>query len=162
MSNSPLLSSYFQGIKHYISHKEVLTDDMVALKIRELISLLLSQGIHHKLSNVQQLLNQLFVPSQPKLQAVVKAHLFTPLKVEELAFLCHMSESTFNRKFKQTFGTTVNKYFISKRLEKAEQLIKATDKSLTEIALDCGFEEISYFSRAFKQHFNMSPSHMRK
>ena len=98
------------------------------------------------------MINHLFVSKQPKLQEVVKAHLFTPLKVEELAFLCHMSESTFSP----------TKYFISKRLEKAEQLVRKTDKSFTEIALDCGFEEISYFSRVFKQHFDVSPSQMRK
>lgn len=96
------------------------------------------------------------------MQEAVKAHLFTPLKVEELAFLCHMSESTFSRKFKQVFGATPTKYFISRRLEKAEQLVRKTDKSFTEIALDCGFEEISYFSRVFKQHFDVSPSQMRK
>lgn len=47
-------------------------------------------------------------------------------------------------------------------LKKAEQLVRKTDKSFTEIALDCGFEEISYFSRVFKQHFDVSPSQMRK
>ena len=49
-----------------------------------------------------------------------------------------------------------------KRLEKAKSLITSSDKSLTEIALQCGYEESSYFSKSFKQFYGTSPSDFRK
>ncbi|KZN30592.1 hypothetical protein N480_06430 [Pseudoalteromonas luteoviolacea S2607] len=159
LSDSRLLASYFASIKGYISQSDLITETLVALKIQELIELIIASDSS---GTVLALLNQLFVPSQPVLQQVVKTHLYTPLKVEEMAFLCHMSPSTFNRKFKQVYGTSANKYLIKKRLEKAQQLLKLTDKSVTEIALECGFEELSYFSRIFKQHYQVAPSQLRK
>ncbi|KZN61243.1 helix-turn-helix domain-containing protein [Pseudoalteromonas luteoviolacea] len=159
LPDTTLLASYFASIKGYISQSDLITETLVALKIQELIELIIASDSS---GTVLALLNELFVPSQPVLQQVVKTHLYTPLKVEEMAFLCHMSASTFNRKFKQVYGTSANKYLIKKRLEKAQQLLKLTDKSVTEVALECGFEELSYFSRIFKQHYQVTPSQLRK
>ncbi|OCQ23663.1 hypothetical protein A7985_06895 [Pseudoalteromonas luteoviolacea] len=159
LPDSKLLSSYFTLLKAYILQSNLMTNKLVDLKVQELIELIISTD---RSGRVLALLNQLFIPSQPALQKVVNAHLYTPLKVDEMAFLCHMSASTFNRRFKQVYGTSANKYLIGKRLEKARQLIKLTDKSVTSIAIECGFEELSYFSRAFKQQYQVTPSQLRK
>ncbi|TQF70785.1 helix-turn-helix transcriptional regulator [Pseudoalteromonas luteoviolacea] len=154
-----LYASYFSTLKEYISYPELYNDSLAALKIRELTELMLATD---KSGAITELMSQLFVSNQSSIQQVVQAHLYTPLKSGELAFLCHMSESTFNRKFKQLYGTSVSKYFMKKRLEKAAQMIKVTELNLTAIALECGFEELSYFSRVFKQYYQCSPSQMRK
>ncbi|KID57540.1 hypothetical protein JF50_10150 [Pseudoalteromonas luteoviolacea] len=154
-----LLNGYFTLLKQYIAQPDGITDTLIALKIQELIELIIQVDVNGQFT---PLLSELFLPKQPKLQKVVQAHLYSPLKVEEMAFLCHMSTSTFNRKFKQVYGTSANKYLVLKRLEKAEQLINTTNERVTDIALECGFEELSYFSRAFKKHFNITPSELRK
>ncbi|KZN49848.1 helix-turn-helix domain-containing protein [Pseudoalteromonas luteoviolacea] len=159
ISNHKLLTGYFTLLKQYIAQPDDMTDSLIALKVQELIELIIQADSS---SQVTPLLSELFLPNQPKLQQVVQAHLYSPLKVDEMAFLCHMSTSTFNRKFKQVYGTSANKYLVLKRLEKAEQQINTTNKRITDIALECGFEELSYFSRAFKQHFNITPTELRK
>jgi len=159
LSQSALMNNFFASLRDYIEQRDVMTEAMVGLKLRELIELMLWQDKDKQLA---LLLKQIFVPNQPKLQEVVHQHICSPLKVEELAFLCHMSTSTFNRKFKQIYGTSANKYLNTKRLEKAKSLITSSDKSLTEIALQCGYEESSYFSKSFKQFYGTSPSDYRK
>ncbi|MDK2594184.1 helix-turn-helix domain-containing protein [Pseudoalteromonas obscura] len=159
VSQSTLLKSYFTTLKHYIECSDMMTDLLIGLKIQELLELF---ACTETSGQIRALLAELFVPNQPLLQEVVQTHLFSPLKVEELAFLCHMSTSTFNRKFKHVYGMSANKYLIAKRLERASLLIKTTDRSVTDVALECGFEELSYFSRVFKQHFRLTPSQLRK
>ncbi|MCG7546771.1 AraC family transcriptional regulator [Pseudoalteromonas sp. Of7M-16] len=159
VSQSTLLKSYFTTLKHYIECSSMMTDSLIGLKIQELLELF---ACIETSGEIPALLAELFVPNQPMLQEVVQTHLFSPLKVEELAFLCHMSASTFNRKFKQVYGMSANKYLVAKRLERASLLIKTTDRSVTDVALECGFEELSYFSRVFKQHFQLTPSQLRK
>ena len=157
--SSSLLNGFMQSIIHYFQHPELFNETLVTLKLRELLALLPAMD---KTGEIAVMLQQLFISRQPKLQEVVQTHLYTPLKIEDLAFLCHMSESTFSRHFKQVYGTTANKYLISKRLEKAQHLIRHSDDSLTQIAMECGFEELGYFSRVFKQHYNLTPSQLRK
>ncbi|AOT07631.1 helix-turn-helix domain-containing protein [Pseudoalteromonas luteoviolacea] len=154
-----LLNGYFTLLKQYVSQPDDITETLIVLKIQELIELIMQVDVSDQITS---LLSELFIPNQPKLQQVVQTHLYSPLKVEEMAFLCHMSTSTFNRKFKQVYGTSANKYLVIKRLEKAAQLINTTNDRVTDIALECGFEELSYFSRAFKQHFNVTPTELRK
>ncbi|WP_444912931.1 helix-turn-helix domain-containing protein [Microbulbifer sp. PAAF003] len=159
LQESVLLSNYMRSIIDYIQQPEVFSEPLVVLKVRELVELiprLDSSG------TVVKMLGQLFIRQQPKLQEVVQAHLYSSLKLADLAFLCHMSESTFTRKFKQVYGSSATKYITSKRMEKAQQLILNSDLSLTEVALECGFDELSYFSRVFKQHYQVAPSQMRK
>ncbi len=78
-----------------------------------------------------------------------------------LAKLCHMNESYFCRFFKKNFGRTPLTYLNEYRIEKASSLLKKTNKSITEIALEVGYEDINYFSRTFKKLKNFSPSEYR-
>lgn len=79
-----------------------------------------------------------------------------------LAKLCHMNESYFCRFFKKNFGRTPLTYLNEYRIEKASSLLKKTNKSITEIALETGYEDINYFSRTFKKLKNLSPTEYRE
>ena len=60
-------------------------------------------------------------------------------------------------------GETTVAYLMHLRLEKArEMLISQPDKSVSEIAVLCGFEEGGYFTKAFKQQYGVTPTQMRK
>lgn len=78
------------------------------------------------------------------------------LTVEELAFLCHMSVSTFKRKFAETFQTTPKQYFIARRMQKAILLLHE-NKRPSEIYEELGYANLSAFSNEFKKHFGSSP-----
>ena len=93
---------------------------------------------------------------------MINRHLFENLTVKELAFLTHLSLSSFKRKFKEIYQTTPAKYIKTKRLEKAAELLKYSSKSITEISFDCGFGDSKVFAKVFKIQFDTSPSLFRK
>ena len=72
------------------------------------------------------------------------------------------SEFHFHRIFGAVSGETLNDFTNRLRLEKAARLLRYSDHSLTDIALDCGFSSSATFSRAFRSGFDTSPSQFRK
>lgn len=84
------------------------------------------------------------------------------LNSEMVADKMCMSLSQLNRKVKAITGFNSSGYILQMRLDKAKRLLTSTDTPIGDIALKCGFPEISYFSRIFKQTFQMTPSQYRK
>lgn len=79
----------------------------------------------------------------------------------EIADRFHMSYKYFSRYFKKTFNTTLSDYVMTLRLEKAELLLSSTGLSVTEISLQTGFNNISFFIRSFKKAYGMTPLQYR-
>ena len=77
---------------------------------------------------------------------------------EQLAHKLNFSESQLYRKLKATSGKSTVLFIRSIRLQKGRELIKTTDKTISEVAYDVGFNDPSYFSRAFKKEFGDAPS----
>jgi AraC-like DNA-binding protein len=72
-----------------------------------------------------------------------------PLDIPTLAEIAHVSEAHFIRVFKQTFGETPHRYLQRRRVERAMFLLRETDRSVTEICFDVGFNSLGTFSRTF-------------
>ena len=64
--------------------------------------------------------------------------------------------------FKETYGTTVNNYLISKRITRAKQLLRFTDMTVDEIGVAVGMGDANYFSRMFRKVEGISPREYRK
>lgn len=73
-----------------------------------------------------------------------------------------MSLSQLNRKVKAITGFSSSGYILQMRLDKAKRMLASTETPVGDIATKCGFSEVSYFSRIFKQTFQMTPSQYRK
>ena len=84
------------------------------------------------------------------------------LNSEMVADKMCMSLSQLNRKVKTITGFNSSGYILQMRLDKAKRLLASTDTPVGDIALKCGFSEMSYFSHIFKQTFQMTPSQYRK
>jgi AraC family transcriptional regulator len=84
------------------------------------------------------------------------------VKLAELADVACFSEFHFHRIFTAVSGETLNHFTNRLRLEKAARLLRYSEKSLTDIALDCGFSSSATFSRAFRSGYDTSPSQFRK
>ncbi|WP_169316203.1 AraC family transcriptional regulator [Mucilaginibacter paludis] len=82
--------------------------------------------------------------------------------LEELASVAFFSPFHFHRIFVAVTGETINNFTNRMRNEKAARLLKFSKKSISTIALECGFSSASTFSRLFKQYFEISPSNYRK
>lgn len=85
----------------------------------------------------------------------------TDLTLMEIADKFHMSYKYFSRYFKNTFNTTLSDYIMKLRLERAELLLSSTELSVTEISLQTGFNNISFFIRSFKKAYGMTPLQYR-
>lgn len=93
-----------------------------------------------------------------RVKKVVEVHIVRPITVGELAFLCNMSTSTFKRKFSQMYGTSPQKWLLSKRLQLAAELLKFPFESPSNVYQKVGYENHSSFSEAFRKFFDVTPS----
>ncbi|WP_312763792.1 AraC family transcriptional regulator [Epilithonimonas sp.] len=93
---------------------------------------------------------------------VIEKNLYTSLNIDEVAFLCNMSLSTFKRKFTQLYQESPGKWFQLKRLNKAKKLLLNNEATPSEIYMDFGYDSLSNFSTAFKNQFGYSPKNIMK
>lgn len=92
-----------------------------------------------------------------KFKRIVESNLSARATVEELAFLCNLSLSSFKRKFVEIYGATPGNWMQQQRLEKAAHLLASTDKRASDLWLETGFESQSSFTQAFKKKFGTTP-----
>jgi AraC-like DNA-binding protein len=84
------------------------------------------------------------------------------LIVEDMASVARLSPSHFARVFKKETGKAPMEYVNELRLERAKKMLRAGDKSVTEIALLCGFGSPSYLSSCFQKEYKMTPTEYRR
>ena len=150
-----LLENYIHGLRFYLDNPNSFSEEVIILKVRELLHLLVEEDQNNA---IRTILGELFNTNEYAFKDIIHAHLFENLNLEDLAFFTGLSLSSFKRKFTSVFGTSPNKYIISKRLEKAQVLLKTSDLRVSKIAYECGFNDVAYFSKAFKDNSNLSPS----
>jgi AraC-like DNA-binding protein len=85
-----------------------------------------------------------------------------PLDVRALARIAHMSEAHFTRAFRATFGETPHRYLQRRRVERAMFLLRSTDRRITDICFDVGFNSLGTFSRTFQDIVGESPTAFRQ
>jgi len=88
-------------------------------------------------------------------------HLSDKITESQLADLCGMSPYRFSRLFKQYSSCTFQEYLLQHRINEAARLLANPQTSITDIAYAVGFNDASYFTRAFKRYKGMSPSDFR-
>jgi AraC family transcriptional regulator len=89
----------------------------------------------------------------------IVGNLAAPLRLEQVSEAAGFSPFHFHRVFKSLLGETLNQFVKRLRLERALYLMShAPNRSLTDVALDCGFSSSSDFSRSFKQSYGAAPS----
>ncbi|MGN0521071.1 MAG: helix-turn-helix domain-containing protein, partial [Eubacterium sp.] len=84
------------------------------------------------------------------------------ITLKELADVAGMAPRYFCRAFSAMTGKTPVEYLNYYRIELAGERLLLTDESVTDIALGCGFNDMSYFAKMFARHKNMSPTAYRK
>lgn len=92
-----------------------------------------------------------------KIIQTVESNLLSKLTINELAFLCNMSISTFKREFEKCYAESPIKWFQNKRLEHAHYLIHQEQKSSSEIYFQVGYENLSSFIQAYKSKYGFTP-----
>lgn len=89
--------------------------------------------------------------------AIVEARMEDPLAPCELADLLGISTRQLERLFGRYLNTSPKRYITEMRLHRARNLIVQSEQSITEIAMACGFNSTSHFSKVFRSHYGISP-----
>lgn len=95
------------------------------------------------------------------LVSYIETHYQEPLSLQQLSELIHCNRQYLCRFFRETAGVSPIQYLISCRIDHACALLADTSQSVTDIALNCGFDNISYFIRAFRAHKGCTPREYR-
>ncbi|WP_333871502.1 AraC family transcriptional regulator [Kosakonia cowanii] len=91
----------------------------------------------------------------------IEAHLGEPLLLCDLAAQVSLSEYHFARMFRQSMGVAPHQFVMQRRMARAKALLLSSNRSLTDIALGCGFNSASHFSNRFKAAKGITPSQLR-
>lgn len=153
IETSTFLEGYFLSMLSYFRGVDRPTDDIMVLKLKELLINLMNCD-----SDLVSYFAVISDEERPSLERIMENNFCFNLKLEEYAELCHRSLSTFKRDFQQQFGESPGKWLTKKRVERAANLLKNTTMNVTQIAFESGFEDLSHFSRAFKKQIGKSPS----
>lgn len=84
------------------------------------------------------------------------------ITLEELARKSHLSKRHFQRIFRDCMGRSPIDHLMHVRVQKATELLRVSERSITEIAFDCGFQDSNYFTRCFRKVMNQTPREYRK
>ena len=84
------------------------------------------------------------------------------ISLREFGEQFHLSEKYISRYFKEHFHITLSQYVTYLRLEHAKQLLQDTDIPVTDVAMQSGYQNVSYFIRSFKKTYGVSPLKYRK
>jgi len=158
VNNDFLIQKYIEGLLFYFENPSLINEDILVLKVKEII-LLLSQT--QNAEAIQLILSQLFSPSTYTFKQIIEAHLFSQSSIEELASQNNLSVSSFKREFAKLYNDTPANYIKTKKLEKAAELLLVSNQRITEIAYDCGFNDLANFTKSFSDKYSNTPTNYR-
>jgi AraC family L-rhamnose operon transcriptional activator RhaR/AraC family L-rhamnose operon regulatory protein RhaS len=92
-----------------------------------------------------------------RVRAYIDTHFTQSLSVEEMASLASLGRSQFHAAFKQATGRTLVEYVQSVRVERARELLAGGGLSILDVAMRCGFGNLSHFYHVFKAHTGQTP-----
>ena len=158
ISNDFLIHKYIEGLLFYFDNPALVSEDILILKLKEII-ILLSQT--KNADAIQMILSQLFSPAIYTFKQIIEANLFSSITLDELAEYCNLSLSSFKREFAKHYSDTPANYIKTKRLENAAELLKFSDMRITDVAFESGFNELANFTKSFHDKYGVTPSNYR-
>lgn len=111
--------------------------------------------------NMKHIMNDPEIKRFEELLKYVEDNYYTDITLDKASRLCNMSYYYFSRQFKKLMGRTFIEYVNYIRIREAERLLTTTDLNITQVALETGFSNSSYFIKQFKSKKGISPKKFR-
>ena len=157
------LREIFEDCVKEIQKKDIGFDIMINSLVCSLLTCLIrlweNDGI--EFSNVSRFVSKEEVSIQ-KILEYIDSHAYENLKVEDIAKKCNMSYSYFAKSFKEMYGVSCKEYLERLRVERAEEYLLYTNMSLTDIAQELSFSDVSHFVRVYKKRKGITPGSARE
>ncbi|MCT4586938.1 MAG: AraC family transcriptional regulator [Carboxylicivirga sp.] len=154
VENDKYLSSFLDSLSTMSKLPEGFLSNLLDVKFEEIMIYLLTKYG----DKFEFYLHSLISREESPFRRTVESHVHSNLKLEEIAFLCNMSLSSFKRNFTKEFGGAPGKWLQQKRLLKAKEILSEGKLRASDIYLDFGYSNLSNFSIAFKNKFGISPT----
>ena len=145
---------FINSLALHFTMTEKLSKRLLESKFEELMTYLIHT---YGAACIDFLVSSLQTDNTLSFKKTIDANKHNNLSLEEIAFLCNMSVSTFKRRFTEVYNGTPGKWFKQKRLEKAQQLLQNGKATPAEIFNSTGYKNLSHFSTAYKERFGKSP-----
>lgn len=158
VSSDIALEVFFQSMMTYFSGVERPSEALLRLKLKELILGLLVSKQNPKLSAY---FNSIGNNEAPSVTEIMESNFRYNLSLENFAEMCHRSLSSFKRDFQKIYNEAPGRWILNKRLDYAAVLLRNNHLNISQIVFECGFEDLSHFSRSFKSKFGISPTQFR-
>ena len=139
------------------SSSDHIRDMRINEKLGTLLTLLMEQSWHPEGAAASRKRLELAA-----VKAYLDEHYTEKIVLDELAEKFFINKFYLSKIFKESYGTTVNHYLISKRITRAKQLLRFTDMTVDEIGAAVGMGDANYFSRMFRKIEGSSPRTYRK
>jgi len=148
------LVNFIRSLDYMLNADQTIYQALQLVKLEELFLYL---AVHYP-GQIQQIRNMSHETNDDLIvRRAVTSHIDNNISVEELAFLCNMSLSTFKRRFARIYGSSPNKWLLEKRMEKAAKMLRQNDCKASEIYYELGYENLSSFIQSFKQIYGVTP-----
>ena len=151
--------AFFYVMVPYFSQKITPSENLLELKFKELLFNIFSDPAN---AEFLAYINSIDDDYKTPLWQVMEANYTFNLAIEEFARISQRSVAAFKREFHEYYHTTPGKWLTQKRLEYAKYLLNSSKKNVSEIVDECGFENLTHFSRIFKEKYGLSPIYYRK
>lgn len=149
------LRNYIESLRLMLQLDQPLPQEICILKFEELLLYLLQTAPETLL---QFRINQHADMQDFEIRKAVEGNIARPVTVEELAFLCSMSLSTFKRRFTKIYGTSPQRWLLEQKMQVAARLLKDPQTRPGDVYDKVGYETHSSFSKSFRQIFGVTPS----
>ncbi|MFD1616331.1 helix-turn-helix domain-containing protein [Gelatiniphilus marinus] len=154
IENDSYINAYINSLSTISKAPAIFKDNLLFVKFEEIMLYLINKYG----SKFKQYLQSLISKEISPFKTVIESNVYSNLKLEEIAFLCHMSLSTFKRHFINEYKVSPGKWIKDKRLKKAKETLEQGHLKPSDIYFDFGYNNLSNFSIAFKNKFGINPS----
>ncbi|WP_031526136.1 helix-turn-helix domain-containing protein [Dyadobacter crusticola] len=153
LHSDKLLKSFIDSLIPYYEASQPDNPNLVALKLREALLVLLQTNPHLK-----DILFDFTEPGKIDLEGFMNQNFHFNVQLKRFAYLTGRSLATFKRDFEKIFHISPSRWLVQRRLQEAYYLVKEKGKAPSDVYLEIGFEDLSHFSFAFKKAYGVAPS----
>lgn len=150
------IAHLFRSLQEAVSNPDAFSQDTIHCCVMQLFLLIVKASVYNKPLSVSS-------PIVEHAVAYIRANYMDRITLTHTAQHCAVSPEHLSRVFKKETGFGFNEYLNLYRLKKAESLLKSGQaRSISQVALQCGFSDSNYFSGLYKKAYGIPPSQVKK
>lgn len=140
----------------YIKNTAIQKEQLIKLKLEEAFLNILNSSLSKEFKGFLY-----SIYKNNSFKVYLEKHFSYEDNILDLADELKMTPLSFRQKFKEVFNTTPKKWQVLRRLEKAKILLENTPKNVSEVCIECGFDNLSWFIQTFKKQYNLTPKQIK-